>query len=85
MGKTTPLNDEDLKDFVQLQKTKADSLKSWSVDAGALAASATCDLSVKNPNRAEEKVLREPHEIIAEIQKLDAETAGILQKIRELV
>ena len=28
MGKTTPLNDEDLKEFVQLQKTKADSPKS---------------------------------------------------------
>jgi type I restriction enzyme M protein len=33
MGKTNPLNDEDLAEFIKLQKTKADSPKSWSVDA----------------------------------------------------
>ncbi len=32
MGKTNPLNDADLAEFIQLQKTKADSPKSWSVD-----------------------------------------------------
>ena len=33
LGKTNPLNDDDLKEFVKLQKTFADSPKSWSVDA----------------------------------------------------
>ena len=33
LGKTNPLNDDDLAEFVELQKTKADSPKSWSVDA----------------------------------------------------
>ena len=33
MGKTNPLNDDDLAEFVELQKTFADSAKSWSVDA----------------------------------------------------
>ena len=32
MGKTNPLNDADLVDFIELQKTFADSPKSWSVD-----------------------------------------------------
>jgi type I restriction enzyme M protein len=32
MGKTNPLNDNDLVEFVKLQKTFADSAKSWSVD-----------------------------------------------------
>jgi type I restriction enzyme M protein len=32
MGKTNPLNDDDLAEFVELQKTFADSPKSWSVD-----------------------------------------------------
>ncbi|SPE31612.1 Site-specific DNA-methyltransferase (Adenine-specific) [Candidatus Sulfopaludibacter sp. SbA6] len=32
LGKTNPLNDADLAGFVQLQKTRADSPKSWSVD-----------------------------------------------------
>ena len=33
LGKTNPLNDDDLAEFVKLQKTKADSPKSWSIDA----------------------------------------------------
>ena len=32
MGKTNPLNDADLAEFIELQKTCADSPKSWSVD-----------------------------------------------------
>jgi type I restriction enzyme M protein len=32
LGKTNPLNDADLAEFIELQKTKADSPKSWSVD-----------------------------------------------------
>ena len=33
LGKTNPLKDDDLAEFVKLQKTFADSPKSWSVDA----------------------------------------------------
>ena len=33
LGKTNPLNDDDLAEFVKLQKTFADSPKIWSVDA----------------------------------------------------
>ena len=33
LGKTNPLNDADLAEFIKLQKTFADSPKSWSVDA----------------------------------------------------
>ena len=33
LGKTNPLNDDDLTEFVKLQKTFADSPKSWTVDA----------------------------------------------------
>ena len=33
LGKTNPLKDDDLKEFVKLQKTFSDSPKSWSVDA----------------------------------------------------
>src|SRR3981081_2952292 len=53
LGKTNPLNDDDLAEFVKLQKTFADSPKSWSVDAKTID-SATFDLSVKNPNGGEE-------------------------------
>src|SRR5579862_845077 len=53
LGKTNPLNDDDLADFVQLQRTFACSPKSWSVDASTID-QATFDLSVKNPNGGEE-------------------------------
>jgi len=53
MGKTNPLNDDDLGDFIAQQKSFADSIQSWSVEVSAIDA-ATCDLSVKNPNGGEE-------------------------------
>ena len=53
LGKTNPLNDDDLAEFVELQKTFADSPKSWSVDAKTIDQT-TFDLSVKNPNGGEE-------------------------------
>src|ERR1043165_1116800 len=59
MGKTNPLNDDDLTEFVKLQRTFADSPKSWSVDAKSIDP-ATFDLSVKNPNRGEEVAHRSP-------------------------
>src|SRR5246127_432181 len=49
LGKTNPLNDDDLSEFVELQKTFADSPKSWTVDAKDID-QRTFDLSVKNPN-----------------------------------
>ena len=81
MGKTNPLNDGDLAEFVELQKTRADTEKSWSVDVATID-SATYDLSVKNPNGGEAVVHRTPQLIIDEIAALDAESAIILASIR---
>ncbi|MEC4686612.1 MAG: N-6 DNA methylase [Nitrospirota bacterium] len=84
LGKTNPLNEYDLAEFVQLQKTKTDSENSWTVDIKDIDQT-TFDLSVKNPNKKDETVLREPKEIWAEIAKLDKESAEILKKVKELV
>lgn len=84
MGKTNPLNDADLTDFVELQTTFADTPKSWSVDVPNIDRT-TFDLSVKNPNGGEEVVHRTPLEIMDEIAALDAESAEALERIRELV
>ncbi|MEO7142005.1 MAG: N-6 DNA methylase [Bryobacteraceae bacterium] len=84
LGKTNPLNDADLAEFVTLQKTFADSPKSWSVDAKTINP-ATFDLSVKNPNSIEEVAHRSPKAIMDEIAALDAESAKVLQAIRELL
>ena len=53
LGKTNPLNDDDLAEFVELQKTFADSPRSWSIHAADIDP-ATCDLSVKNPDGGED-------------------------------
>jgi type I restriction enzyme M protein len=84
MGKTNPLADADLTEFVALQKTFADSAKSWTVDA-ANVDQATFDLSVKNPNGGEATAHRSPREILDEIAALDVESAQVLAKIRALV
>ena len=84
MGKTNPLNDNDLKEFVDLAKTKPETEKSWNVDIGSLSG-AEADLSVKNPNKPEEAPLREPVLILEEMQALDEETNEILETLNELV
>jgi type I restriction enzyme M protein len=84
MGKTNPLNDADLAEFVELQKTRADSPKSWSVDARSIDPAAF-DLSVKNPNGGEAVAHRSPQGIMAEIAALDAESADVLENIKGLL
>ena len=84
MGKTNPLNDADLAEFVELQKTLADSPRSWSIDVSEIAQS-TFDLSVKNPIGGEEVVHRSPQAILDEIAALDAESAQVLAGIREML
>jgi len=84
MGKTNSLNDGDLFDFVELQKTFTDSALSWSRDAVCIDA-ATFDLSVKNPSGGNEVTLRTPQDILDEIAALDAESAEVLSAIRRLV
>jgi type I restriction enzyme M protein len=84
LGKTNPLNDDDLAEFVKLQKTFADSPKSWSVDVKTIDKE-TFDLSVKNPNGGEEITHRSPEVIMDEIAALDAESAEVLSSIRNLL
>ncbi|GAB1231564.1 N-6 DNA methylase [Ferrigenium sp. UT4] len=84
LGKTNPLNDADLAEFIALQKTFADSPKSWSVDAASIDP-ATYDLSVKNPDGGKAVVHRSPQDIMDEIATLDAESAEVLGSIRALL
>ncbi len=79
MGKTNPLNDGDLADFIDRQKTFADSPKSWSVDVADIDPK-TFDLSVKNPNGGEEIAHRSPQEIMEEIAALDALKKSLLHR-----
>ena len=46
---------------------------------------ATCDLSAKNPNKAEEAALRDPKEILEEMRRLDGEGAEVMKGIEKLI
>lgn len=84
LGKTNPLNDADLADFVAKQAAFADGPNCWSVEAAALDP-ATCDLAVRNPKAPEVEAMRSPAEILDEIARLDAESAEVLARVRELL
>ena len=84
LGKTNPLNDNDMAEFLELQKTKAESEKSWTVNIAEVNTE-TFDLSTKNPYTADEAPLRSPQEIFVEMETLDSKTKAILESIKELI
>ena len=83
LGKTNALNEGDLADFLALQKTKADSENSWTLDVSTLGSD--YDLSVKNPNKVEEVDERSSAEIVASLLKLQSESQSLLNDIKEMV
>ena len=90
MGKGNPLNDDDLQEFITLQKQVAagtnhgETEKSWTVDIADVQTH-NYDLGVKNPNKKEEAALRSPNEILDEIKSLDEESAEILNSIAAIL
>jgi type I restriction enzyme M protein len=84
LGKTNPLNEKDLAEFVNLQKTQAESENSWTVKIKDIDQT-TFDLSAKNPNTPEEAPLRKPEEILKEMKALDKKSAVILSSILEMI
>ena len=84
LGKTNPLNENDLADFVALQKTKGDSENSWTINVKDIDKN-SFDISAKNPNKKEEVTLRQPQTIMEEMKALDEESAEILNSILKLI
>lgn len=83
LGKTNALNEQDMADFIALQQTKGESENSWTIDVADLGED--CDLSVKNPNRVEEKDERSAREVFEAIRALNADSANILAELEEMV
>jgi type I restriction enzyme M protein len=84
LGKTNPLNENDLDEFIELQKTFADSENSWTVNVKEIDQS-TFDLSVKNPNKKEVVRLRSPQEILKEMKALDEESSLIMDSLQLII
>ena len=83
LGKTNALNEEDLADFIKLQKTKVDSENSWSIGISSLGDD--YDLSVKNPNRIEEVDERNAKEIVASLISLHEDASNLLNEIKKMI
>ncbi|RLA08645.1 MAG: SAM-dependent DNA methyltransferase [Gammaproteobacteria bacterium] len=84
LGKTNPLNTNDLSEFLKLQKTKKTSPNSWIINTEKLDQK-TYDLSAKNPNAPQETPLRKPAEILKNMAELDQKSANILKEIKGLL
>jgi type I restriction enzyme M protein len=84
LGKTNSLNEKDLADFVEMEKTKSNSDNAWSVAITDINKE-TWDLTSNNPNRKATSEVRTPQEILAEIEILDIDAAAALAAIKELL
>jgi len=90
LGKTNPLSEADLAEFVELQKKEAferdacNCPNAWFLDVATIDTT-TYDLSAKNPNKKEETALRSPKAILDEMKALDAESTAILNSILKMV
>jgi type I restriction enzyme M protein len=84
LGKTNPLSEKYLAEFIKLQKTKAETENSWSIDIDEINQK-TFDLGVKNPNKKTGPIIRPPNEILNEIKMLDKESTEILNSISKMV
>jgi type I restriction enzyme M protein len=84
LGKTNPLNDADLKEFVTLQATKPETPNSWNVDVTNIDTD-TWDLTVRNPNSVGLAGLASPRAVLAEIRKLEARSDELIAEMERLI
>lgn len=84
LGKTNPLNDNDMKEFVELQKTKPETEKILMFRISIIDEE-TFDLSVKNLYIPVQAPLIDYKEILEEMKKLDTETSELFKSLGELL
>lgn len=83
LGKTNPLNANDMAEFIELYKTRAESENSWTLDVSTLGED--FDLSVKNPNKVEVVDERTTEDILNAIAEFNENSANLINEIRELL
>ena len=83
LGKTNPLTEADLAEFIALQPEQQSSENSWTIDVKDL--DENYDLSVKNPNKVVEVDTRTPQDIANESERLNADSHRLVNEIRELL
>ena len=82
LGKSDPLNDADMSDFLSLVSDRATSAQSWRLSAAEVD-STSFDLTVRNPSAEGPAELAAPAELLQSLESLLDEEAMILKQIRE--
>jgi type I restriction enzyme M protein len=82
LGKTNPLNEKDLEEFVTLYKKRPNTENSWLINLKDVDTN-NWDLTATNPNKKDTSDKRTPEQILAEIEKLDKEVAEALAIIKK--
>lgn len=80
LGKTAPLNKNDLADFLDVYQSRSINESSWIVPIDKVDAN-SLDLGVKNPNIPESAELKSAAFILEDIKQLDKQIADILADI----
>lgn len=83
LGKTNPLSETDLEEFLALQPEQLASDNSWCIDRNEL--DENVDLTVNNPSSVQEEVLRTPEVIAKEIEQLNNDSNQLLNEILGLL
>ncbi len=84
LGKTNPLNENDMADFINLFSTRPETAQSWKIDVSSIDQK-TWDLSVKNPNVEVVFDFRTPEDLLDELESLSQATSESLQALKELL
>ena len=84
LGKTKPLNEKDLEEFVMLQKTKAEGENSWNISAESIDKE-TYDLSANNPNAKSAYEVRTVELIMEELNELEKAEISAITAIKGLL
>ena len=84
MGKSNPLNEKDLVEFINLSKKQQLGENSWIVDIKNIDTK-TYELKVINPNNTEKIDRRSAQEIIKDIEDITKQISEEFKKIKELI
>ena len=84
LGKTNPLNENDMAEFVALFPKRPETAQSWKVDVSSIDTT-TWDLSVKNPNVEVVIDFRTPEDLLEELEDISKATHAALDSLRNLL
>ncbi len=84
LGKTNPLSEKDLQEFISLQSKFSETKYSWKLQIKDIDKS-NYNLSVKNPNIIDTQDILKPEQILNSIEQLNLEESKIIKNLKEIL